>query len=113
DANNNYLLDDDEPWALTDSEGKYSLLIPDGYDLSRGEIRVSGGTDVSTGVQTTADFAIPTGSQGNATAFTSLASELEILPVDTHLADLNGDLVVNRADEDLYWQLVASDPENP
>ncbi|MBX7165520.1 MAG: hypothetical protein K1X74_04140 [Pirellulales bacterium] len=113
DANNNLQLDDDEPWALTDFEGNYDLFLPDGLDLNTGEIRVQGGVDASTGIAETDDQSIPHGGRGNATAFTSLEEAIDLLPVDTTRADLDGDQLVDANDRTRYLELLGTSPYDP
>jgi uncharacterized repeat protein (TIGR01451 family) len=74
DANNNLVRDDGEPFAITDIEGNYELIVPDDFDLATGTIRVEGGKDASTGLDSLVVVATPIG--GNATALTSLEEAL-------------------------------------
>ncbi len=113
DANNNLQFDEGEPFTLSDFEGNYTLVIPDGFDMSAGEIRVVGGTDVSTGLPSTDEVAIPPGGHGGVTGFTALEEALEKLPVDTRPADITGDGSVDEADRPAFFALLASNPMDP
>jgi hypothetical protein len=113
DANNNLKLDDGEPFAITNYEGDYELVIPDDFDQSTGTIRVQGGIDISTGVAQSVDISIPTGSRGDATAFTALEEALDVLPIDTSHADLDGDFAVTDADGVYFVSRRKTDPNDP
>ncbi|MFO0947440.1 MAG: hypothetical protein U1D30_16145 [Planctomycetota bacterium] len=113
DANNNFLFDDGEPWTLTDADGAYELDIPDTFDLTTGEIRVAGGVDVSTGLETTTSFTLPPGGNGNVTAFTSLIEPLSNITIDTSVVDVNQDEVIDEWDQEVFWEVYLYDPENP
>ena len=113
DANNNFMLDDDEPFTKTNFEGDYELIIPDDIDQSVGAIRVQGGVDVSTGNHQNVDISIPVGSIGDATAFTALEDRLDLLPIDTTRIDMNQDFVVDDIDRTLYLSLQTTNPSDP
>jgi hypothetical protein len=113
DVNNNGQFDPDEPFTISDFEGKYDLIVPDEIDFSAAPIRIEGGIDVSTGLEATDDVTIPAGQGGNATAFTSLEEALGQLTFDTSVIDFNGDLRVDADDQLLYLALRTSDPQNP
>lgn len=110
DANNNLQFDEGEPFTVSDFEGNYALVVPDGLDMSTGEIRVVGGTDVSTGLPSTDEVAIPPGGHGGVTGFTALEEALERLPVDTHRADITGDGSVDEADRSAFFALLPLNP---
>lgn len=113
DANNNFIRDDDEPFAITNYEGEYDLIIPDSVDMSVGSIRVQGGVDVTTGNQQTADVSIPVGSVGDGTALTALEDRLVTIPIDTTAIDINQDQLFDDSDREAYLTLLVSDPTNP
>ncbi|HND53554.1 MAG TPA: hypothetical protein PLV92_14190, partial [Pirellulaceae bacterium] len=76
DANDNFVVDDGEPVTTTDFEGRYELFIPDEVDTSHGTIRIEGGRDVSTGLPSHDDVAVPVNGHGNMTALTALEEAL-------------------------------------
>lgn len=113
DVNNNEQFDPDEPFAITDFEGNYDLVVPDDIDFSSAPIRVEGGIDVSTGLEATDDVTIPAGQGGNATAFTGLEEALIGISVDTTRIDLNGDLVVDAADQSYFYDALLNESQDP
>ena len=102
DANNNGLLDSDEPTTKTDTAGSYNLLIPDGYDKGSGIIRVEGGTDVTTGTPQGSAFSKQIG-QNLVTPLTTLADQLTQVAIPATFIDYNKDGAVDQTDVDLFF----------
>lgn len=74
DANNNGLLDGDEPNAITGGDGRFLLAIPDSLDRSTGVLRAQGGIDVATGTPVQGVLSAALGSAIN--PITALVQEL-------------------------------------
>lgn len=110
DANNNFIRDPGEPSSQTDALGRYELIIPDRFSHSNGVIRTEGGLDVSTGLPETGNLALPRGTQGNLTAFTSLQAAMISEPVSISVFDFNHDDLVSRTDRAAYIALKNSRP---
>lgn len=107
DANNNDEYDSGEPSTLTNSDGTYQLIIPDGYDVGSGIVRIRGGVDVTTGVAQTTTLSKHLG-ESVATPFTTLAEQVAATPINTSVIDFVPDNTIDSADADKFYELYAS-----
>ena len=104
DANNNGEFDTGEPSTISDRDGNYQLIIPQGYDTGSGVVRIRGGVDVTTGIAQTTTMSDHLG-ESVTTPFTSLAEQVAATPVDPTLIDFDNSGVVDQDDVSKFYEL--------